>query len=191
MRRRRRPWQAGVLAGLVGLALVYLLGPPAWLVRSSVSPDRIVYSAGRAAGADGGRSAVAPLAAGTRIVVPACIRRGSRPGFAARSACTDRPYLRAMPSSVSPRWTAWVPAAGGVATRSSSAVAAVTGVSARAGRAPFVSTAASASPVPVVARVNDASRAPIASSTRFARHVDGTLLLMMLKASCSPLPART
>jgi ABC-type glycerol-3-phosphate transport system permease component len=25
---------------LVGLALVYLLGPPAWLVRSSVSPDR-------------------------------------------------------------------------------------------------------------------------------------------------------
>lgn len=37
--RRRRPLPATALGLLVALALAYLLGPPAWLMRSSISPD--------------------------------------------------------------------------------------------------------------------------------------------------------
>jgi len=40
-------------------------------------------------------------------------------------------------------------------------------------------------------RSNVASRAPIASSTRFAIHVDGTLFAMMLNARRSPFAAVT
>lgn len=40
MRRPRRPpLRSAILGGLVALALIYLLGPPTWLLRSSISPD--------------------------------------------------------------------------------------------------------------------------------------------------------
>lgn len=39
MRQRRPPLRSAVLGGLVALALLYLLGPPTWLIRSSISPD--------------------------------------------------------------------------------------------------------------------------------------------------------
>lgn len=38
--RRLPPLKAAVLAALVGLSLLYLLAPPAWMMVSSISPDR-------------------------------------------------------------------------------------------------------------------------------------------------------